>query len=794
MPVRKIMSVKHYELYETKWFWGKNSLVKAEKYASENKLDFFVACDVFYECQQKAFTAYKDLKAFWTATKNILPEEKAFYEIIRKDRQCRLFADIEWPLDWKSKNDIIKLFQDTLNTAFEKIGTTCEWDDGIFTDACCVEKNKGSLHFIHPDIIFENLDSQRRFWNEVEIIMKKDDSLYFLDSTEKSLIVKTFVDFAVYNKNREMRCVLSSKMKKGVLERPLIPDFPVTDKNAFIFFITHTNRGWKYINWSKEQCLDVSTLPEDISLGRDRMIYSKEILQSLVDPFDVTIDQLKGSLITLRNKKKVRVCPLGGEENVSDNAYMTIKNGCLRYHCHDRACKGHSKVIHVFKEEDLFEEIPWEKYTRSINDAHKNNNETTYNTRLYEVLRDMNKYICVIIGSSKPYFMIRHTSLDQLKNRFVYYTRQIKTSLKDTYQNYRISTFAKKPTTISLVDKWLSWEGRRTYYSEVFVDQVTSEKEFNIFSGLSITMEKAHSLGNKDITPFLNFIKVAWCNNQQDLYEWILNWIAHTIQKPLVKMTTALVLRGEEGVGKGMVVQKLIQILGKHYCCQPTNANDLLGNFNSIVDRKMLLFIDELVWGGDKQRAGILKKLISEENGSINEKGIPQRTFVNNYNIIMASNEEWVVPAGNNARRFLVLEVQNTRLNRSDVYNCCPYSLAKFFYSRDISNFESQTIIATPGLRYQKELSACPVTKFALDIAHEEFKLESLQKEVIFSQFQSLYHDKYITYRMFLKKLKTIINVVEHRPHAGKRELQFPPIPEMRTQINEFFKQDMFSD
>jgi hypothetical protein len=101
--------------------------------------------------------------------------------------------------------------------------------------------------------------------------------------------------------------------------------------------------------------------------------------------------------------------------------------------------------------------------------------------------------------------------------------------------------------------------------------------------------------------------------------------MAHLVQKPWIKMKSSLVLQGLEGCGKGMIIQLLGKILGHKYFYQPTDISEILGTFNYMLDNKLLVYANEMLWGGDKKQAGILKKLLTEERRTSNMKNSPQR-------------------------------------------------------------------------------------------------------------------------------------------------------------------------
>lgn len=789
-------------------FYGKTPQERAFSYGLEQNHKLFVQVDLFLENsngQTKGYGSYKNTKKFWSATKDV--DVKCIYEIIREDVPCKFFADIEWHLSHKSVEQVLSDFKVVVSEGMKSIEDFCiDVDEFAILNACNADKDKGSLHITHPDVYFANLHDQKRFWSHVkDIIDEKHPDMFFQEETESNYITKTPIDFSVYTKNRAFRLPYSSKMKDGTPERPLIPSD--TERQIDDYIITAPNNGG--------ECVDVSSLPIDMGTIGKRTMVSKALFQTLAETHGVTLGAIKGNFVTLKNKG-TRRCPIGGEENKSDNAYFSIKDNRVNYCCFDEGCRGRTLCIHKLEDNDLKDDIPWEEYAVLVSDiclkikcsqAKPHLKLMEYETVFYSCLEDMNKYICCITGSSKPYFLIRKVGFDDLKNRYIYYVRQIKQSLKDTFENRwcapcPILESGKdkgcSPKPVSLITSWLAWKGRRCYDSEVFVspEKEIPSTQINTFNGYNITKELACSRGDNDISGFLNFIRKAWCSGDTELYNWVLDWFAHIVQRPLVKMPSTLVLCGEEGVGKGMVIQKLSEIIGSKYFSQPSHPNDILGGFNSLVDRKAFMFIDELVWGGDKEKAGILKKIISEKRGSINEKGIPQRDFENCYNCALASNEDWVVPAGSNARRFQCLNVLNTTLVRSAVYDCCPYSLARFLYNRDISKFKPDKIIATEGLAYQKELSSHNAHKFWLEKVREQsLPFEGcITYETLFADFKTTHgSDKYTTIQSFFKHLGKIVKYKIYKPHGGKRQMCVPSLEECRKQINSFYVQDMFT-
>ena len=127
------------------------------------------------------------------------------------------------------------------------------------------------------------------------------------------------------------------------------------------------------------------------------------------------------------------------------------------------------------------------------------------------------------------------------------------------------------------------------------------------------------------------------------------------VQRPDEQGETAIVMRGVEGCGKGILARAIYRLLGQH-ALAISNAKHLVGNFNGHLRDCVFLFADEAFFAGDKQHVSVLKSIITEDTLTI--EGSTNAVQAPNYlHIMLASNELWVVPAGLQSRRWLVTDV-----------------------------------------------------------------------------------------------------------------------------------------
>ena len=170
---------------------------------------------------------------------------------------------------------------------------------------------------------------------------------------------------------------------------------------------------------------------------------------------------------------------------------------------------------------------------------------------------------------------------------------------------------------------------------------------FNMWQGYSVK-----PLENKELLKRIKcHIESVVCDGDAELYSYLYKWIAYTFKHPERQAGAAVVLRGEEGAGKGVLGSFLQSIWGKHGYKVGTTKH-LTGSFNAHLADVCFLFADEAFFSGDRQQADVLKGLVTESTMTIERKGVDSITQPNYLKIFMSTNSEYAVPAGKDSRRY----------------------------------------------------------------------------------------------------------------------------------------------
>jgi hypothetical protein len=289
----------------------------------------------------------------------------------------------------------------------------------------------------------------------------------------------------------------------------------------------------------------------------------------------------------------------------------------------------------------------------------------------------------------------------------------------------------KKKIKINPLEIWSSNLERRNIHQIVMKPhQKTSEEVYNLWEGYDYK-----NTGDYDIEKvqyFLDHIKNIWANGDEEIYEYLLNWLAHIIQKPEEKTQICVVLKSIEGVGKTMLLKMIGKIMGDGYYDTIYEMEKALGRFNKCLEKKLLVNFNETHWGGNKKMGGTFKGLITDDTMNIESKGVDGYTTDNLLNCVITTNEDWVVQVSANDRRFFLIECKDQTLKKDGIEkikNTPLQDLANFFYNRDISEFNPRKIKVTEMKQEQIVMNFDSVENFFYNILEGDIEIFSLRTE-----------------------------------------------------------------
>jgi hypothetical protein len=437
-----------------------------------------------------------------------------------------------------------------------------------------------------------------------------------------------------------------------------------------------------------------------------------------------------------------------------------------------------------------------------------------------DIVKYMNRWLCIIRrATGKPNIIEEYSRLEKQSvgpghDVVTMFTLRSPSDACAAYKKHTFLIAGDKPRTP--MDIWLSSPESREYDSIDFIPAGCDDKSvFNLFRGLAITRDAAAAC-EFDVTPIIEHVLKIWCKGDQRVADFLFDWMAHLIQKPGVKMTSAPVLKGGQGAGKGIVIQKLGDILGAEHFLGVRSIDSVTGSFQEDkVKTNLVTFLDECTFAGDKKQSSVLKGLISETKRRWEAKFVNPVRIANHSNYIVASNYDQIVYVEEDDRRWFCIEVDSkyagpqTAESKAyfDTLAAVPaVAFAKFLYERDISAFNSRAPPSGNYMRHQKAINFGSVTGFCESAlrAGRFAELEPLaelqvdeEDEMVAPVLKSAVYEAYLDFcrgrgirrtvidKAFWRKMKSLLPGIQEfrgpREMGRQRMLRFPSVEEGRA-------------
>tara|TARA_R110000737_G_scaffold157324_1_gene185846 strand:+ start:12346 stop:14607 length:2262 start_codon:yes stop_codon:yes gene_type:complete len=388
-----------------------------------------------------------------------------------------------------------------------------------------------------------------------------------------------------------------------------------------------------------------------------------------------------------------------------------------------------------------------------------------------------------------------------------YYFRAKKGNALDYYSKFSFTVKGKKEEDIKVnpFDIWINNIDRRDI-SDIVFDPSGKEYEskYNIWKGYKY--QKTGEYEKENIKPFVQHIKNIICNGDEALAEYVIKWFAQIIQTPQKKTKVGLVWRSEaEGVGKNLILNLIRDIIGSEYYYSTSNLEHLIGNFNADAEAKILINMNECLWGGDKKKEGRLKEFITELTLTINQKGVKTYNIDNYANVVITSNSDWIIGVNQNDRRWQMIECAEIK-HDSGYYKKLAdtnlQDLTNYLYSIDLTDYDPTEIIKTKLHHEQVELNMDTAELFWVHILEKKkiygrwlnkpYKIKKSELHEIYMKCEIFgQHDYKMNNVSFWKKIRKISPSLQFISTGNLVVIQTADI--LREEYNKYYKYDKFN-
>jgi len=401
---------------------------------------------------------------------------------------------------------------------------------------------------------------------------------------------------------------------------------------------------------------------------------------------------------------------------------------------HLRQVAAHLRVI-IFPQKDLSEWVQAggtrEKLDELIEQAteqkkqprkksEEEERERATDDDLEQLLAELNRDNCVVLDAART--MVLRFEENEHAAGGERYTYRVPTFLRfadfrNLYLNRRI--MVGDDHLIDAGRWWLTHRDRRQYRGVTFepAGKPIINDKLNLWRGWGVESKRG------DWGRLREHMFEVLAARDDDVDDYNLNWMAWAVQHPGEQAEVAIVFIGDQGTGKGTLGKSLCRIFGQH-SLHLSSPEHLTGRFNAHLRQCSLLFGDECYGPKDKSAEGTLKRLITEETLTIEPKGRDVIEEPNRLHVMLASNNEWAIPAGAHERRFAVQRVSDT--HRQDPAWFGPiYKEMKSggveamlfdLLARDLGDWHPRQIVRTAALAQQQEESLSPLDAWWLEL------------------------------------------------------------------------------
>lgn len=284
---------------------------------------------------------------------------------------------------------------------------------------------------------------------------------------------------------------------------------------------------------------------------------------------------------------------------------------------------------------------------------------------------------------------------------------------RNSIKEFSLRTFTgrnpPKPKFTPAAEIWLK-SSRKARFRNVVFEPYPDFQDLNLWS--DIPCKRADG----DVSLLLELVDVL-TGHDADKASYLLDWLAHLMQKPEEKCITVPVLIGLQGTGKGLFTDGvLLKILTSSFYNRLDKPGILKERFNAEQARKFLTVLDESSWRGDHELVGVMKSLTGSATMVVEEKFGGRYTIANYSRYMVLSNDAEAVRVEVSNRRYLICNASKSWMGTDKFKELARQlredNVAEAFYGflldRDIGKFDPFTF---------------PVS---IDNAGEETKIKSL--------------------------------------------------------------------
>jgi hypothetical protein len=338
-------------------------------------------------------------------------------------------------------------------------------------------------------------------------------------------------------------------------------------------------------------------------------------------------------------------------------------------------------------------------------------------------------------------------------------------SLKESYRHMRCWIKCKKSLAEmeheneyykedSFINKWIIDINIRKYDNVAMYPPPLKcpNNHFNLWDGFEIE-KSIHNIDNELTKLIYKHIKMLSGNNEE-IYQYTLNWIAHMLQKPGNIPNIMILFKSLQGLGKDLLFTFLEKIIGKKLCWRTQSVErDIFGSFNHHLENKLFICMNEIDIKIFKKYESSIKDLITSTEITVNQKGVDTRHVPTYFHLFAFQQGDYHVV--DDDRRYQIIDASVIEVPDHNYFNQLielinnknvQYTFFNDMMNRNISNWKSkEDRVSTEYITNLKEESRDPILNYIIHLyyAHENSVSLEYTSDELFNQFASFVESEY---------------------------------------------------
>lgn len=267
-------------------------------------------------------------------------------------------------------------------------------------------------------------------------------------------------------------------------------------------------------------------------------------------------------------------------------------------------------------------------------------------------------------------------------------------------------------------------------------DPLENTDVLNVYPGRAA--KNLHEYDEKIIEPILQHIKEVICSDNEELYNYFLDWLGFVVQRPGKKTGVAILLFSDQGgAGKTILEEFIMKMFGTKLSIAVEGLNRVVSKFNKHMRGKEFVCVNELVSAEKNFREtfDLLKALLTDEFLSCEAKGVDMQTEPNYVNIMCTTNNmSSIAMTHAMSRRMCCIKVSEHRVGDSAYFQ----KLGRALTSTAADHFYTFLLYRGSVLRMSGAMRPPPMTdlKSAMINISESFHpektfVDSLLKSIV---------------------------------------------------------------